>query len=360
MVEKIPNFPFVGNKERYNIWEKEKFTLSSVLDGARKDLNCDPVESLQKIEGEITPEKSVDVDDRALQKKDCPNIIFGRPHAGEYVPADIWDCFAEEGKVTAAMIDRGTERIFRSEEIPSVGTKIARVFIDQNRPPLPGMRTKGSAAIGGVLWKKGLTGKLMYEQDKEPSDEDIRRFSERFYLPYYNSMMGTIGSVADRRENKKERILVVDGHSFMVSDNDFFKPVCEHYGIENLKELPLFIIGDLDGKSCDQDIRDLFEQSLQKNFDELNNEVKESLLKNSSSGKIVGVNEFMKGARNVDFFGQRSEGINAIQLEVNEGMFVDEVNRDYLNASYNYDNLKVVKRLIEKTCLDVNKFLKNK
>lgn len=357
---KIPYFPFAGNEQRYEKWEKEPLTVLNSLQKAEEEMGFQFPEPLQKInKKEITPKEAVDIDSLPLTRPDCPNIVMGRPHAGEFIPEDLWQSATEEGKITLSMIDRGTEKIFRSAKIPSVGTKISRFIIDPNRPPLPNSKTPGSQAPGEVMWKTGITGKEMYQIGKQPTDEAITDLSERFYLPYYNAMMGNIGQLADRRKEKGERILVLDGHSFMTSKNEIFKPICQHYGIKDLQELPLFIIGDKDGLSCDRDIRDAFQKNLEENFKALKKEEQELLLRNSLSQRIVGVNEFMKGVRNVEFYGQRAEGINSIQLETSEGMHVDEVNNDYFNASYNERGLALVQQLLEKTCLDLDPLLKN-
>ncbi|EKE15799.1 MAG: N-formylglutamate deformylase [uncultured bacterium] len=358
------NFPFAGTKERYEKWENESVAVANIIELSKREKGFNLPDSLQEIkDGKITPEKAVDIDNRALENSECPNVIFGRPHAGEFVPMELWEMVTEdEGKTTFPIIDRGTEFIFRNEKIPSVGTKISRFAIDPNRPPLPGMKMGKTKALGEVLWKKGISGNPMYKEGKIPTDEKITDLSERFYLPYYNGMMATVGSLIDRTKDKEERILVLDGHSFMISQNDIFKPFCEHYGIKDLKDLPLFIIGDRDGESCDEDIREIFAQTLQKNFEELSQEEQTFLFRNSGEKRLIGVNEYMKGVRNVQFFGdygKKTGRVNSLQLELNEGMYVDEANGDYFNAEYNQRGLELVKKLIEKTVFDINPFLKN-
>ena len=356
------NFPFLGNKKRYEMWEKEPVEVVSSIDGAEKELGVSLPESLQKVEGkEITPEKSIDIDNRALQNKDCPNIVFGRPHGGEYIPSELWKNLSEDGKKTLPIIDRGTSEIFKSENISSVGTKISRFVVDPNRPPLPGIKMSKSKAPGEVLWKKSLSGADMFDEGAAPSSDEIRNLSEKFYLPYYNAMMATIGSLADRRESNQERVLIIDGHSFPISEDKDFEPIWEHYEItpEELKKLPLFIIGDMEGGSCDTDIVGAFSDSLEKNFNELTDEEKNLLLENSETKELIGKNKPFKGARNVEFFGQRKEGINSFQLELNESAFVDE-DGSYYDSEYNMKKIKIMKKLIEKTCLDIDPILKGK
>lgn len=357
--KEVPNFPYAGNAERYQKWEKEPVEVVNVLNLTEKEKGYKLPRAIQSFEGnELTPEQAVDIDNRALRNPDCPNIVFGRPHGGEYIPKSLLDKIDREAYGTLAMIDRGTAEIFRSEKIPSVGTKISRLFVDPNRPPLMDMDSGSAKAIGKVLWLKGIYGEDMYEAGKLPTEKEIEDLVERFYLPYYNGMMGTIGSLADRETNPGERILVVDGHSFPVSND--FKKVWEHYEVKDITGMPLFIIGDREGTSCDPDIRQAFIQALENNFETLPEEQKKKLLKYSSSKRIIGVNEYMKGVHNVQFYGQKQEGVSSIQLELNESAYVDEKDGNYYDASYNDDNLQIIKKLIEKTCLDVNPLLKNK
>ena len=358
MQEKISKFPYAGNKERRNKWEKEPTEVVNTIEVIAKEKGFNLPGPLQKIKSnELTPKEAVDIDDKPLQNSDCPNIVFGRPHAGEFVPKDLYLRSTDEAKKTLAMLDRGTDIVFESKKIPSVGTKIHRVIVDPNRAPLLEVEPKNPAALGKVLWYQGIFGEDMYEKGKEPTQEEVEEIVERFYLPYYNAMMGTIGSLADRRKETSERILVVDGHSFPTSKD--LQYVWDRYKIEKPEEMSLFIIGDREGESCDEDIRKAFVEALEKNFDALNDEEKEKVLKNSKCKKIVGVNEYLKGVHNVQFYGQRSEGVNSLQLELNENAFVDE-GGGYYDASYVDENIEIVRKLIEKTCLDIDSILKNK
>ena len=350
MIKEKINIPYAGTKERYEKWEGEPIPVIH----ATKELNQP---TLQKISGnEITPKEAVDLDDRALRNKNCPSIVFGRPHSGEFVPKIFWDRVNEEAKKSFTAVDRGTNNIFKSELIPSVGTKISRMIVDPNRGPSMDIENVNKKAIGKVLWYKGMFGEEVYK-DGGPEKEEVNDIVERMYLPYYNGMMAIIGTLSDRRESLKDRILVVDGHSFPV--NKEFKFIWDNYGIENPKNLPLFIIGNRDGESCDDDITEAFVKSLENNFNLLSEEEKESLLKYSESNEIIGINKYLKGVHNVQFFGHRSEGVNSFQLELNESAYMNDNDDSYFSSTYNQNNLTIIQKLIEKTCLDINPMLKN-
>ncbi|MBI3685440.1 N-formylglutamate amidohydrolase [Candidatus Azambacteria bacterium] len=341
-IEKISQFPFVMDMEKRERPVKVLNALEARGLPTRQSIESD----------EITPENAVDVDDRALRERECVSVCFGRPHAGEYIPSDLWERATEEGKDTFIFVDRGTSEIFRSKDIPSVGTKLSRFIVDPNRAPL---LEQNSKVPGKVLWYKGIRGGTMYKAGQEPTGEEVRNLAEDFYVSYYNKMMGVIGSLADRRGDN-ERILVIDGHSFPISSvvHDYFKL----YGVENPEELPMFIIGDADGTSCDQDIRDAFTHALEKNFNALDDSIKKRLTKHIKGG-LVGVNHPFKGAHNVEFYGERQKGVNTFQLECNEAAYMDEVDNNYNTGAYNEENILIIQKLIEKTCKNIDHLLKN-
>ena len=169
-------------------------------------------------------------------------------------------------------------------------------------------------------------------------------------------MMGLIGSLADRRTDDQQRVLVIDGHSFPTHSS--LSRFYERDGISDFEKLPLFIIGNKDGQSCDDDITEAFIKSLKENFNSLSEEQQRALLQNISSEQLIGLNQPFKGVHNVQFFGQRQQGINSFQLELNESAYMDEDRDDIYNSAYDEKRMNVLQRLIEKTCLDIDPILK--
>lgn len=347
-------FTYTGNKERREIWE-----TPMAITNVSQELGMPTRQSVEK--KELSPNEIVDIDSRALLKPDCPNVIFGRPHAGEFIPTELKDRLNPEHLKVYALIDRGTggngqtEGIFHSENIPSVGTLISRFIVDPNRAPLVDQKPDNPIVPGKMVWVEGGMGEQLFKEGQEPDEAEMLEWGEKLYLPYYNGMMGVIGSLADRRKTKVERILVLDGHSFPTSD--YLKPWFKKYGVDEPEKLPMFIIGDQDGKTCDPDIRDAFIEALKKNFEELPEEIKKKINERVPGG-LVGVNEPMKGVHNVKFYGQRDKGINALQLECNETAYVHEKDGDYFDMEYDEEVVQAVRKLVEKTCLDIDPILK--
>ena len=294
-----------------------------------------------------------------LRHKDSPNVIYGVPHAGEIIPAELYDKLTEEGRHTMPLIDVGTSFIFRSGKIGSVESRMSRYVVDPNRAPdfTPAGATVTGQPPGKILWKQGMDFGPMYKEGEEPTEEQIRGYAERFYLPYYNKMMAAIGTLADRRESAQDRMLVIDGHSFPVTEN--LKAYYEHYGIAAPEQLPMFILGDQEGKYCDPDIMTAFSEALVKNFNKLTEE-DQDLIRQDFSGDIVGQNLYLKGVHNVKFWGAREQGVNAIQVECNESAYVNRPSGQWKDFSYNEKKMSVMRGIVERAALAVDKLLKIK
>ena len=314
---------------------------------------------------ELDSKTVLDIDTRALEKADCPLVVFGRPHVGEYVPTDILDRMTEGGAKMAAVLDRGTQSIFRTEKVPSVGFKISRWVVDPNRAPDP---TATNVVPGQVLWKKpAMNGdKLdmagtMYKEGQEPTDAEIQDLVERFYIPYYNAMMSVVGAVADRRTSKDKRVLLIDGHSFPSIGstlNDYYEKAYG-YGPEKVSAMPLFIIGDRAGTSCDADIRDEYAKAISEAFGALPPENQTLLTRNFTGQELIGFNDPFKGVHNVIFFGQREQGVNALQIELNEAAYTDDEDSNWFKFSYNERALALLQEIMERAALRVSDYLKN-
>ncbi|MFA6043319.1 MAG: N-formylglutamate amidohydrolase [Patescibacteria group bacterium] len=306
---------------------------------------------------EITGEQSVVEHLEPLQAQNAPNVLYGVPHGGELVPKDLHDRMTEEGRETSVMIDLNTPDIFRSERIPSVETKISRYIVDPNRAPdfRPEEAFEPGKAPGKILWKTGANMGPMYE--REPSADEIQEYAKKFYLPYYNRMMGTVGTMLDRRASPSERVLILDGHSFPVVED--LRKYYQHYGIDQPELLPMFILGDRDGEGCDPDIMQRFRVGLERGFQELS-EQDQALLQRSMKGPLVSQNEFLKGVHNVAFWGARDQGANAIQIEMNESAYVDRQGSSWEKFTYNPQKITLMQRIIERASLEVNELLKRK
>lgn len=352
-------FIYTENDERRELQEKEIPVVNFMQEQgvpSRESLRLEMLSGVESVETHFEP----------FREKEVSNVIYGLPHAGELAPKDIYDRMTDEGRETLPLIDVGTPEIFRSQKIPSVETKMSRFIVDPNRAPdfTPDGQTVEGKPPGKILWKEGVRFGSMYQEGLEPDESEIKKLAEQFYLPYYNKMMAGIGMLTDRRSSPNQRVLVLDGHSFPITEN--MKSYFDHYKITDPEKLPLFILGTRDGESADSDIVEAFAESLDRNFKKLPFEQQE-LIRSIIKGDIVGLNDYLKGVHNVKFYGARDQGVNAIQVECNELGYVD---RDAMqnmpgyqrwsSFRYNSEKMSILRGVIEQSALDIDPILKKK
>lgn len=352
-MSKFEKFPYGDTKRRIELQE-QPVIVYNVMERA----GLPSREEMRR--RELAGKDAVIKNFKPLQREDCPNVIFGAPHGGELVPREIQNRLTSEGEETIVLTDLATPDIFRSEEIPGAEFMISRYITDPNRAPdfTPAGELAPGQIPGDILWKKGVRFGPLYKEGQEPTAEKIKEYAERFYLPYYNAMIGAIGTLLDRRKKPQERILVVDGHSFPVTND--MKPYFKHYGVSRPEGLPMFILGTRDGQSCDGDIAESFEEAIKKAFMSLSSAERE-LIGAGVKGGLVGRDAPFKGVHNVRFWGAREEGVNAIQVECNDGAYMDRpaggVQREF---RYNEEKISIIRQIIESASLDVNQLLKAK
>ncbi|MDO8593421.1 MAG: N-formylglutamate amidohydrolase [bacterium] len=354
MNENPPNFPFIDNAHRVESREQPQ-KVYNVMEA--RGLPSRPEMRMAEMTGENAVVKGF----KPLTSADCPNVVIGIPHAGESAPLNIRGRLTEEGDETMALLDLATPEIFQSKKIPWAQFGITRFVVDPNRSPEFDInkKTEHGKPPGTILWSEGIRFGPMYKEGTQPTPEEVEALAERYYLPYYNTIMGAVGTLIDRRKDKsKERVLIIDGHSFPVTDD--LKPYYTHYGIEDPKKLPMFILGTREGEGCDDDVVEAFEQALQNNYDNLPPEDRE-LISKDVGGPLFIRNHYMKGVHNVKFWGaaHKEHGINALQIECNERAYMDRPKGGaWKDFSYNEKKQSILHELIEKTALDLDPLLK--
>lgn len=329
-----------------------------------RSMGFNPLEPLQRFEtDEMLPKQIADVDVRALEKMDTPNIILNMPHAGEFVPECFWSRMTEDGKKSTAKLDAGTAYIYRSSEMVNIQSRISRWALDLNRKAhLEDVQPENSP--GSLIWKSSIAGTPVYAEGQEPSHTEEEEFATLYYDAYYEQLNEAIYLVSKRNEGG--RTLVIDGHSFPPEIDDI-KGMWEKYrpyiGDMNPSCAPLFVLADKQGLSCDEDIKASLVVALQESYAALSDEEKAFLNENGGidQSEIVSVDKYLDaGAYNSEFFGNRrkhGEHINMIQIEANEAAFID-FSKSYFDAQYDFGKLDIVQKLLEKSLLKIAPLLR--
>ncbi len=332
------------------------------------------LECLQEKEREVSPENFIGMNLRPLENPDCPNVLVMMPHSGEHAPKNLYDRLTLEGKKQdAGKVDAGTMFIGQSEKIASMWPKIARFCgFDLNRRPFTQDEFSPSPealSSGSFMWGKTRTGFPMYKSGGEPTDEEKMYFSKEYHDKYYKSMLEIADTLVAKNENQKARILAIDLHSYPEADpnnKDMAEAWKSFLSKEELKEFylnaPLFILSDGKGLSCDIDIKNALAEALKSNVDTyLTKEERSLLFANIPSQKTVDTDKYLTGAYNVEFGDkQRKSGLsqlNVIQIEMNESSYVD-FHGNICDAAYNKEKLEIMRKLLEKSILDIDPVLK--
>lgn len=334
--------------------EREKQTTHVVNIRAQEGLPSRP----EMPEGDITGNEAVTEHLEPLRRSDTAHVLVGIPHEGELVPEDLADRLTQEGRDTMIYTDVATRDVFGSSEIPHIGFGISRYVTDPNRVPdfeLTPPKDQGKAP-GKILWREGIHFQPLYKKGDEPTPQEAYGMAEKFYLPYYRAMMGALGQMVDHRERPdKERVLVLDGHSFPI--NDDMRPYYEHYGIKDPENLPLFILGTRDDASCDPDILQEFSRLLRANFKSMPESDRKHLLERIPGG-LVGMNMPFKGVHNVRFWGQRDMGVSCIQMECNERGYSSGGDVSTRDEKVDPERVQWMQELIEQTIRQMEPLLR--
>jgi N-formylglutamate amidohydrolase len=335
-----------------------------------KEQGFKPLKPLQKYEGnEILPENFIGTNLKPLENADCPNAFVMMPHSGEYAPKNLYGRLTKEGVKSAAKIDAGTHIISNSEKIPSVWPKIARLCgFDLNRRPFG--ESDSPSAPGSMVWKELLAGFPIYKEGEEPSSEETAYLSHEYHKKYYDKIDEIIDKISMRDEKKEQRILSIDLHSFPDSKSNhreiseiWKKYLTPEQLLEIQKNKPLFVLSDRNGLSCDDDIKQSFATAIKNNFDNyLNKQERSMILANTQSKEIVAVEKYLPaGGYNAEFANKKRKenfsNLNMIQVEMSELAYVDFID-GYDDAQYDFEKLKIMQKLLEKSILDVDIILK--
>jgi len=239
-------------------------------------------------------------------------FVFSSPHSGRHYPADF---------IAASALDRATLRA--SEDIfvdqlfsmvpaigaPMIAAEYARAYLDVNREPweldpkmfsdpLPdyvNVRSGRVTAGLGTIARVVALGTNIYK-DKMPF-ADAKWRVENVYQPFHQTMESLVNKTIDSFGHS----VLIDCHSMPSSGSSF-------------GDMPLrtkgatadFILGDRHGKSCAPTLM----------------AVAEDVLK-SFNYRVVR-NDPYSGGFNTRQYGQRDKGQQAMQIEINRSLYVDE------------------------------------
>lgn len=217
-------------------------------------------------------------------KQGTSPVILGFPHTGTDVPADIWECLNETGRLLADT-DWHIHHLYDGllDNPTVVRATFHRYVLDANRDPAgtslyPGQNTTG------LIPETDFDGKPIWKTGAEPTETDIAERLRTYHAPYHAALAAEV----ERVKAIHGVVVLYDCHS-----------IRSHIPFLFDGKLPDFNIGTDMGKTCDPAI----EQAT-------------VAIAAAATGYDSILNGRFKGGWTTRHYGRPETGVHAIQMEL--------------------------------------------
>jgi N-formylglutamate deformylase len=220
-------------------------------------------------------------------------LLVSLPHDGSRIPDDLAARMTPEAR-RAPDTDWHVSRLYafaRELGASILVPRYSRYVVDLNRPPddvslYPGQNTTGLCPI------VRFSGESVYLPGEEPTPEDVASRVDRYWRPYHDALRGEL----DRLRAEHGRVLLWEGHSIRGECPFLFDG-----------RLPDLNIGTAAGTSCAPARQARIEAAL-----------------SSQQAYDWVVNGRFKGGYITRHYGDPANGIDAVQLEISQRIYMDE------------------------------------
>lgn len=241
-------------------------------------------------------------------------LLVSLPHNGSEIPPALAERMVERARV-APDTDWHVSRLYafaRELGASMLVPRYSRYVIDLNRPPddtslYPGQNTTGLCPA------VQFTGEPVYLEGQAPSTDEIAARTGTYWRPYHEALRTELA----RLHAAHGRVLLWEGHSIKGSDLAFLFP----------GRLPDLNLGTSAGASCSPQRQARVEAALaaQSHYDFV-------------------VNGRFKGGYITRHYADPANGIDAIQLEISQRIYMDE-------ATFAYDEARAASAQTVICCL---------
>jgi N-formylglutamate deformylase len=246
-------------------------------------------------------------------------LVLDSPHSGREYPVDF------RPSLPLSLLRRGEDRFvdLLFDAAPSHGAtlvkaRFARSYVDPNRHPddidpamlvgpWPGpLRPSRAGELGvGLIWRLLDPETPIY--DRQLTVDEVRHRVDRYWHPYHRLLQAEL----DHAHRRHGAVWHLNCHSML----SLGSPLSPDPG----RRRPDFVLGDLDGKSCEPGFTEVVRDTLQ------------------ALGYSVALNDPFKGAELVRRHGKPLHGRNSLQVEINRGLYLDDAT---LEPSPGFDALR--------------------
>ncbi|MCW1931618.1 N-formylglutamate amidohydrolase [Pararhodobacter zhoushanensis] len=255
-------------------------------------------------------------------------VVFASPHSGRDYPPDFLVMARVEAQVLRSSEDAFVDVLL--QDAPRFGasvltTDVPRAYVDFNRAadeldpalidgaPRAGLNPRIASGLG-VLARVVANGREIY-RGKLPMAEAERRI-RRYWTPYH----GALARVLQQQVDRFGRVLLCDMHSMP------HEALTGHVLRGGVR--PDVVLGDRWGSSAGREVVAAVEEILR------------------GAGFVVARNAPFAGAYIAQRYGQPSQGIHALQIEIDRALYLDEARVEPLPG---FEDFRVVMRgVIEK------------
>ena len=231
-------------------------------------------------------------------------LLISLPHDGTLVPGDIAARLTPSAR-RVPDTDWHVSRLYEfARELGAsiIVPRYSRYVVDLNRPPddvslYPGQNTTG------LCPHVQFSGEPVYQEGQGPGEEEVAARVERYWRPYHRALAGEL----QRLHALHGRVGLWEGHSIRGVVPFLFEG-----------RLPDLNLGTAGGSSCTPARQARLEAVLQ-----------------AQDGYDSIVNGRFKGGYITRHYGDTAQGIEAVQLEISQRIYMDE-------DSFEWDEAKAV------------------
>ena len=237
-------------------------------------------------------------------------LVFASPHSGRDYPAELMAAAALDAAAIRRSEDAFVDELIASGSAYGVAVltaRYARAFIDVNREPyeldpamfedeLPAFaraRTARVAAGLGSIARVVGEGQEIYR--RKLTFAEARRRIEGAHRPYHQALAGLIQTARAQHG----RAALIDWHSMPSAASGLNVHDRARRGCD-------IVLGDRFGSACAPELTRLVERQLE------------------TMGYRVARNAPYAGGYTTEFYGRPSEGVHALQIEINRAVYLDE------------------------------------
>jgi N-formylglutamate amidohydrolase len=236
-------------------------------------------------------------------------LVFASPHSGDHYPPDFVAASRLDALTLRKSEDSFVDELFAAAPrlgAPLLRARYARVYLDVNREPYeldpamfaeplpPEANTTSLRVAGGLgtIARVVSDGAEVY-RGKLPLAE-INRRVDGIYRPYHR----TLAHLLEETHARFGRAILIDCHSMPSIGG----PMDGDGG----QARPDIVLGDRFGTACSGPLIELVQRTL------------------SGLGYVVGRNTPYAGGFTTHHYGRPAEGLQALQIEINRALYMDE------------------------------------